>query len=74
MIGEFEKHAGQVICRYPKYVTKQRSYVEAKIRKHEKKLILITILLAILLLITGIKFVRRLYGYFKQWRMRQGAI
>lgn len=54
-------------------MTKQRSYVEVKIRKHEKRLMLITFLLASLLLITGIKFIRKLYAYFKQWRLKQGA-
>jgi hypothetical protein len=73
VIGDFEKDQAtkDIVCRFPKYVTKQRSYVESKISKQEKRLMLISFLLASLLIITGIKFIRRLYDYFKKWRLRQ---
>lgn len=59
VIGDFEKGAdGVPFCVFPKYVTKQVSYIESKLKKRYNKLCLITFLFVVLLTITVIKVIR----------------
>jgi hypothetical protein len=74
VIGEFVKTKDdKIICEIPHYVTKQKSYIESKLRKKYNRLRLITLLLIILLTITGIKVLRKLYGMFNRWQIHRNA-
>ena len=70
LIGEFEKDKdGKIFTSFPNHLTKQVNYTISKLKKKYNRLCLITVLLVLLLGITGIKLAREIISKIKKWRL-----